>query len=177
MKNTLRTTLCAVALITTANAYALEKNIVVNATINSSVDLTMADKSPMPSSIDLNYIPGVGLATYATQVKLWSNDPNTGVSISLGNDTDLHSMMPGDSSTIPLAISLNGTNLNSGPLLAGPGGPTVTPYTLNASQLFPTGSTKDGSIPLEFMIKPTATTSPNAGQYQGVINLIIAQNT
>ncbi len=42
------------------NAMAIQKDITINASVDSQLDMTQADNTPLPSSIDMQYLPGSG---------------------------------------------------------------------------------------------------------------------
>jgi hypothetical protein len=52
------------AMTTSVSALAIQKDITVNASVDSQLDMTQADNTPLPASIDMQYLPGRGLESY-----------------------------------------------------------------------------------------------------------------
>ncbi|PRW42977.1 CS1 type fimbrial major subunit [Enterobacter roggenkampii] len=62
------------AMTTSVSALAIQKDITVNASVDSQLDMTQADNTPLPASIDMQYLPGRGLESYRLNTKVWSKE-------------------------------------------------------------------------------------------------------
>ena len=140
---------------------AAQRDITVNAEIDPTVDITLANGSPLPTTATMQYLPGKGLANYSEQVKLWSNTPDRDLLVSLVNTpslTDKNGANP-----IELNVTLNGNQLST------------TSRTLTYANIFPNG-VANGSSAMPLVISqatPAATTA--AGSYSGVVSIVVAQ--
>ncbi|WP_421081517.1 CS1 type fimbrial major subunit, partial [Serratia fonticola] len=52
---------------------AVQKDITVNANVDATIDMTQPDNTGLPSSIDMQYLPGKGLTPFNLNTKVWSN--------------------------------------------------------------------------------------------------------
>ncbi len=43
--------------------------------------MTQADNTPLPASIDMQYLPGRGLESYRLNTKVWSNSATSNVKV------------------------------------------------------------------------------------------------
>ncbi|MGX8939550.1 CS1 type fimbrial major subunit (plasmid) [Symbiopectobacterium sp. Eva_TO] len=159
--------LCAVGLAGAFAAQAYQTNITVNANVDPTIGLTLSDGTTVPSSVNMSYTPGLGMNGYKANLKLWSN-AETDMNVYLSTDpqmTDANGDNP-----IPLTVGLNGTALTTA-------APATAPKAFQYSTLFPNGIT-NGSIALPLAIKqknPSQTVV--AGQYSGVVTLVVTQAT
>lgn len=163
MKNNILVMVGAALCVTALNVSAVQRDITITADIDPTVDITMADGSPLVQSINMQYLPGKGLATNKQNVKLWSNAENKALNISLGSNPELTDVS--GQNKIPLAVSINGTALST------------TASTLQYSSIFPAGI-QNGSIvmPLSVSQKELGV-AKTAGSYSGIVSLIITQAT
>lgn len=148
------------------NAMAVQKNITINANVDPSLDMTLSDAQPLPTSVMMQYIPGNGLAPYAMQTKIWSNAYKD-VNIKLSNDVLLYDRA-GSTETVAITVSYGGTAL------------TTTDRLMKATTLFPGGaaSISQGSVEQELKFtQKTPGTEVAAGNYTGVVGLVLTQAT
>lgn len=162
MRKLINPLLAAVMLTTAAGALAAQKDITVNATIDSQIDLTQADNTPLPASIEMQYLPGVGLSSYRLNTKFWANSPTENIKVRLINGAQLHSLEGGK--TIPMTVSLGDKPLSTADV------------EFTGSELFP-GTTENGSAVLPLIISQTQKGILETGQYSGVVSLMLAQST
>ena len=140
---------------------AAQRDITVTADIDNTVDITLANGSPLPTTATMQYIPKKGLASYSEQVKLWSNATDRDLLVSLVNApslTDTNGANP-----IPLKVSLNGNALST------------TASTMTYATTFPNGI-ENGSSAMPLVIsqaQPAEITT--AGSYTGVVSLLVTQ--
>jgi len=125
--------------------------------------MTLSDGQPLPSSVDMQYTPGVGLAPTTLETKIWSNDAAKDIKASLSATPTLTNTTGTGSAT--LAVKLGGQAI------------TPTPITLSASELFPTGEVDQGSVTLPLEILPAAVAPLNSGNYTGMVSLVLTQAT
>lgn len=148
------------------NAMAVQKDITINANVDPSLDMTLSDAQPLPTSVMMQYIPGNGLAPYAMQTKIWSNAYKD-VNIKLANDVLLYDRA-GSTETVAITVSYGGTAL------------TTTDRLMKATTLFPGGATaiSQGSVEQELKFtQKTPGTQVAAGNYTGVVGLVLTQAT
>ncbi|MEG0233161.1 MAG: CS1 type fimbrial major subunit [Hafnia sp.] len=148
------------------NAMAVQKDITINANVDPSLDMTLSDAQPLPTSVLMQYIPGNGLAPYAMQTKIWSN-AYSDVSIKLANDVLLYDRA-GSSMTVPIKVSYGGLAL------------TTTSRTMAKDFLFPGGlpTISTGSIEQELKFtQATPGTEITEGNYTGVVGIVLTQST
>ena len=163
MNAVMKSVIAAIAFGVAVNAFAVEKDITVNATVDSTLDLTLSDGQPLPTSVDMKYTPGVGLASTTLETKIWSNDALKDVQASLSATPELKNTT--GTGSVPLAVKL-GTK----PI-------TPSPMTFNAADLYPTGEVDQGSVTLPLEILPAVTEPLTSGNYTGMVSLILAQTT
>lgn len=163
MKNVYKSLFCSTLLLSAVAAHADQTDITVTADIDPTVALTQADGSALPDSIKLKYRPESGLESYKTNVKFWTNSTTNPLEVQLGNAPSLTDQA--GANPIPLTVTLNGTAL------------TTAKTSLTYASLFHNGNTKGSDIlPLAIsQTSPTATVV--AGQYSGVVSIIVAQGT
>lgn len=147
------------------NAMAVQKDITINANVDPSLDMTLSDAQPLPTSVTMQYIPGNGLAPYAMQTKIWSNAYKD-VNIKLANDVLLYDRA-GSAETVGITVSYGGTAL------------TTTDRLMKASTLFPGGTTAigNGSIEQELRFSQKTPGTVPAGNYTGVVGVVLTQAT
>lgn len=147
------------------NAMAVQKDITINANVDPSLDMTLSDAQPLPTSVTMQYIPGNGLAPYAMQTKIWSNAYKD-VNIKLANDVLLYDRA-GSAETVGITVTYGGTAL------------TTTDRLMKASTLFPGGTTAigNGSIEQELRFSQKTPGTVAAGNYTGVVGVVLTQAT
>lgn len=164
MKNFVKATILSMLLASAFSSQATENNITVQATVDPTVSLTLADGSALPSTVTMQYQAGRGLVAYRNNVKLWSNDATKNLQINLGavpKLTDQNGANP-----IELAVSLNGVTLSA------------TASTFTAASLFPDGKNTNGSTSFPLVIsQKTLAPVTAAGNYSGVVNIVVTQAT
>ncbi|MGB7802317.1 CS1 type fimbrial major subunit [Buttiauxella sp.] len=158
-----KSVIAAIAFGVAVNAFAVEKDITVNATVDSTLDMTLSDGQPLPTSVDMQYTPGVGLSPTTLDTKIWSNDAGKDIKASLAST--------------PVLTNTTGTGSQTLAVKLGSQAITPAPVTLAASELFPTGEVNQGSVTLPLEILPATTSPLNSGNYTGMVSLILAQDT
>jgi hypothetical protein len=141
---------------------AVQKDITVNANVDASIDMTQPDNTALPSSINMQYLPGKGLTPFNLNTKIWSNDAKAGVNIRLVRAASLADV--NGTTTIPLTVSLGGKTLS------------LTNMLLDAATLFPAGIS-NGSDVLPLRFAQAAQTPVATGTYSGIVSLIVTQAT
>ena len=144
------------AMTTSVSALAIQKDITVNASVDSQLDMTQADNTPLPASIDMQYLPGRGLESYRLNTKVWSNSATSNVKVRLANADGAE--------TIPMTVKLGDKTLSTADV----------EYT--GTELFP-GSIENGSAVLPLTISQTTKGILKTGQYSGVVSLMLTQAT
>lgn len=164
MKNFVKATILSMLFASAFSSHASENNITVQATVDPTVSLTLADGTALPSTVTMQYQAGRGLVAYKNNVKLWSNDATKNLQINLGavpKLTDQNGANP-----IELAVSLDGVTLST------------TASTFTAASLFPGGTNTNGSTPLPLVIsQKTFAPVTTAGNYSGIVNIVVTQAT
>ncbi|WIL44521.1 CS1 type fimbrial major subunit (plasmid) [Pantoea agglomerans] len=111
----------------------------VNADVDATAGLTLADGTALLGSVSMTYSPRNGLSAYKNNVKLWTNaqfDMNVSL-VAAPQLTDISG-----ANAISLTVSLGDKKL------------TTTSTTFNYSTLFPRG-TDNGSAALPLVIQQT----------------------
>ena len=145
-----------------STAHAVDKLITVTASIDPSLDLTQADGSALPSTVAMSYNPSAGLQDYTIQTRLYKTDTTNNVTMSLSTQPVLTSLNDA-SKTIPLTVKYNGKEV------------TTTPWAASnalSKDIFTDGQSP--AMPMVISADNTNKSSWTAGEYQGVINLIVA---
>ncbi|MBA3211380.1 hypothetical protein CBZ97_007045 [Salmonella enterica] len=155
-----KTIIITLAFLFSSSALAVQKDITVNATVDSSVNITKADGTMLPAAVRMDYFPGVGLAPVNMQTKIWSNTANKAIRVSLASQPNLTSITS-SAPAIPLSVKFDNTTL------------TTTATDFAYARLFPTGTT-DGSIALPLTIEQaTRAAIPASGEYSGMVSLVL----
>lgn len=163
MKRNIKLALMASVLATAFSVNAIQKDITVTADIDPTIDVTLADGTPLPASIAMQYLPGKGLSAHTESIKFWANATDKDLSLRLVNAPALTDATGGTS--IPLSVTVNGTKL------------TTTAASLPYASTFPSGIA-NGSSALPLVIaQETPGTVANAGIYSGVVSLVVTQAT
>lgn len=144
------------------SAHAVETQITVYANVDPTLAFLQHDGSPLPDSIRLVHNPLTGLVPWSRQVRIFSNDETADVAVRLGHAPTLVSTAAGAAS-VPLSVSLNNRAL------------TVAAQDFAAADLFD-GAVPGASITMPFQIaQATATPISVAGDYEGLVNVIMVQ--
>lgn len=166
----LKKTISAMALATlfaTMGASAVEKNITVTASVDPTIDLLQSDGSALPTSVALTYSPAAkNFEVYSLDTAVHTNDSTKGVVVKLSAEPVLsNTLEPTDQ--IPMTVTWGGTELST------------TDYTFDANTLnFGAGGVEGVSSTQQLMIHAdTQGTAPSAGNYQGVVSIILTQST
>lgn len=162
MRNYIKPLLIVAAMTTSVSALAIQKDITVNANVDSQLDMTQADNTPLPASIDMQYLPGRGLESYRLNTKVWSNSATSNVKVRLVSAAQLINA-DGDQ-TVPMTGKLGEKTL------------TTTDAEFTGAELFP-GSVENGSSVLPLIISQTTKGILKTGQYSGVVSLMLTQAT
>ncbi|WP_297205931.1 CS1 type fimbrial major subunit [uncultured Pluralibacter sp.] len=150
-------------LFTAFSTLAVQKDITVTADIDSSVDVTLADGSPLPSALTMQYLPGKGLAAHKENIKFWSNTEDRALNVSLANTPSLTDANGGNA--IPLSISVNGTKLST------------TAVSLPYASTFPSGVANGSSTMPLVIAQATPGAIAASGRYTGIVSLVVTQAT
>lgn len=165
MKSVISKSLLALAMVSVmGSAMAVQKDITVTANVDAALDMTQFDNSALPKNVDMQYIPGTGLAPYQLQTKIWANDVTKDVMMQLTSDAVLVNSLGG--ATVPMTVSWGGQDLST------------TAITLNASELFPDPSTalQTGSQARTLKIAQAKQETLATGTYQGVVSIYLYQS-
>lgn len=162
MRHSIKPLLIVAAMASSFSALAIQKDITVNASVDSQLDMTQADNTPLPASIDMQYLPGRGLDSYRLNTKVWSNSATSNVKVRLVSAAQL-SNADGDQ-TVPMTVKLGDKTL------------TTTDAEFTGAELFP-GSIENGSAVLPLIISQTTKGILKTGQYSGVVSLMLTQAT
>lgn len=162
MRHSIKPLLIVAAMASSFSALAIQKDITVNASVDSQLDMTQADNTPLPASIDMQYLPGRGLDSYRMNTKVWSNSATSNVKVRLVSAAQL-SNADGDQ-TVPMTVKLGDKTL------------TTTDAEFTGAELFP-GSIENGSAVLPLIISQTTKGILKTGQYSGVVSLMLTQAT
>ncbi|UEP46742.1 cable pilus major pilin CblA [Burkholderia ambifaria] len=155
--------IAAVALMSMA-AHAAQKDITVTANVDTTVEMLSADGSALPTTMQMQYMPGTGLQSATVSAKIFTNDKAKDLQIRLAAVPSLKNLTTPGAAEIPLAVKLGGTELST------------TAATLKASEIF-TGELAQGSNALELSIaQKTAAAVTASGSYQGVVSVIVTQS-
>lgn len=164
MKSNLKIVLGASALVAAFSVSAVQRDITVTASIDPSIEVTKADGSALPASVEMQYLPGKGLQPYQEHIKFWSNTEDRALNVSLASVPSLTDSA--GENAIPLSVSVNGQAL------------TTSSTSFAYATTFPGGVTNGSSaMPLVIAQKtPGAITSPS-GTYSGIVSLVVTQAT
>lgn len=164
MKSAISKSLLALAMVSVmGSAMAVQKDITVTANVDAALDMTQVDNSALPKNVEMQYIPGNGLAPYQLQTKIWANDITKDVNIQLVSAAELVNSLGG--ATVPLTVSWGEQEL------------TTTAAPLKAATLFPNKDTalQTGSVAKSLKIAQTTQGTLATGTYQGVVSIYLYQ--
>lgn len=150
------------------SAAAASKNIDVTAQVDDEVDLVQSDGSPLPTSVQMSYSPGVGLTPYSMQVKFLSNNTTKDIAMYLSSAPKLVNLANPAQST-NLTVKYHGTALATNYAAA-----AASP--LRAVDLFPAGMPVGGGSVVQAMEISQTTRAPlSTGSYKGTVSLVVVQ--
>jgi hypothetical protein len=147
------------------SAFAVQKDITVTANVDSSIEMLSADGTPLPTTMQMQYLPGVGLQTASVNTKIFTNAPDKDLDIRLASETpSLKNQTNPGAPDIPLKVSLGDIELKA------------APTKLIAKDLF-LGDLASGSIAMPLSIAQETPAEVTSGNYQGLVSVILTQNT
>ncbi|MDH2895102.1 fimbrial protein [Rahnella variigena] len=146
------------------NAYAVQKDITVTANVDATLDMTTDTGEVLPSTMEMRYMPGVGLEPVSQMTKIFSNDAEKDVNINLAGTPQLMDTV-GTNPNIPLTVKYGDLTL------------TQAQQTMTATTLFPNGDTANGSIIQPLMVSQTTQAAVASGNYSGVVSVVLTQAT
>ncbi|HHU2064779.1 CS1 type fimbrial major subunit [Escherichia coli] len=170
----LKKTIGAMALATlfaTMGASAVEKTISVTASIDPTVDLLQSDGSALPNSVALTYSPAVNnFEAHTINTVVHTNDSDKGVIVKLSADPVLSNVL-NPTLQIPVSVNFAGKQLSS-----------TTGITIDSNNLnFTSSGVNKVSSTQKLSIHADATRvtggALTAGQYQGLVSIILTQST
>ncbi|MBO1749153.1 cable pilus major pilin CblA [Stenotrophomonas sp. SI-NJAU-1] len=146
------------------SAHAVQKDITVTANVDTSLEILSADGSPLPTTMQMQYLPGQGLQTAQVMTKIFTNDVKKDLQVRLSADPALRNTTNPGAPDVPLAVKFGNANL------------TTKAETLSAAEIF-SGDIKNGSnaLPLSVAQKQAGALT-EAGSYQGVVSVILTQS-
>lgn len=156
----------AAAALMSMSAFAVQKDITVTANIDSTLEMLSADGSALPTTMQMQYLPGVGLQAASVNTKIFANDISSDIEVRLISDApSLKNLTNPGAAEIPLKVSLGELPL------------TTQPQKFITRNLFPSGNVADGSIALPLSIEQeTVAPVTAAGNYQGLVSVILTQS-
>ncbi|ENE27183.1 CFA/I fimbrial subunit B [Escherichia coli P0302293.10] len=165
----LKKTIGAIALATlfaTMGASAVEKTINVTARVDPTVDLLQSDGSALPNSVALTYSPAVGgFEVHTINTVVHTNEPTKGVFVKLSAEPVLSNVL-NPTQQIPVSVNFAGEKLTTA-------GITIASNKLN----FASSGVDKVSSTQKLSIHADATGGLTAGQYQGLVSIILTQST
>lgn len=162
MRKFIKPLMIAAALAASFSTVAVQKDITVNANVDAELDMTQADNTPLPASVDMQYLPGQGLQPYKLNTKIWSNDIAKDVQVRLVSAAQLAN--EAGTRQVPLTVVLGDKTLST------------TDTTYAAADLFP-GTLENGSQVLPLIFSQTTKGVLETGKYSGVVSLLLLQKT
>lgn len=160
--------LALTALFASMGASAVEKTITVTASVDPTLDLLQSNGDALPTSVALEYSPAEKkFKRYTLNTAVHTNADDKGVVVKLGAEAKLTNIMD-SSDNIPMDVSWAGQTLST------------TDTTVAADKLnFGSTGVEGVSASQELVIhaKPDANKVPTAGNYQGVVTIILTQST
>lgn len=162
MRTFIKPLLATVVIASSFNVLAVQKDITVNATVDAQLDVTQADNTPLPNSIDMQYMPGRGLESYSINTKVWSNSDTNNVKVRIASEAKLSDA--DGMQNVPLTVKFGGKTL------------TTADTEFTVAELFPAGG-ESGSAVMPLIISQTTKGVLQTGQYSGVVSLLLTQST
>ena len=153
----------AAAALMAMSAHAVEKNITVTANVDATLELASADGSALPTTMQMQYLPGVGLQPAVVNTKIFTNDKANNVEVRLASSPSLTNQTNPSADPAPLTVKLGDETLGT------------TVKTLQANAIFPS-DVKDGSIVLPLSIAQSTVKVLETGSYQGLVSLVLTHS-
>lgn len=153
----------AAAALMAMSTHAVEKNITVTANVDATLELLSADGSALPTTMQMQYLPGVGLQPAVVSTKIFTNDKAKNVEVRLASSPSLTNQTNPSADAAPLTVKLGDETL------------ATTVKTLQAAEIF-LGDVKDGSIVLPLSIAQSTPGVLLTGSYQGLVSLVLTQS-
>jgi hypothetical protein len=154
------------ALVASMGASAVEKSITVTASVDPTLDLVQSNGDALPTSVALEYSPAAEkFKRYTLNTAVHTNDESKGIVVKLAESAKLTNILD-SSDTIPMSVTWAGKTLSTSDT-------SVTANTLN----FGSTGIKGVSASQELVIDAQPTSAPNAGNYQGVVTIVLTQST
>lgn len=157
--------IAAVALMSISmSAHAVQKDITVTANVDTTLEILSADGSALPTTMQMQYLPGQGLQAAEVMTKIFTNDVKKDLQIRLSMAPTLRNITNPGADEVPLAVKLGSTDV------------TTQAETLKAADIF-TGDIKSGSnaMPLSIAQKDAGVLAAS-GSYRGVVSVILTQS-
>lgn len=153
-------------LLSSASVMAFESQITVNADIDPDYGMLTAEGTPLPESIDMNYLPSEGLKPWQHNVTFYTNIDKTNMVLSLKDDAVITD--PVSMNSINLNVSVNGQTI------------TKSGTSFDWGTVFPKGIGRGATLPMT--ISQDTSKSPvsnikSAGKYSGTVTLVITKGT
>ncbi|RKT99881.1 Cro/Cl family transcriptional regulator [Burkholderia sp. Nafp2/4-1b] len=154
----------AAAALMSMSAYAVQKDITVTANVDTTLEMLSADGSSLPTTMQMQYLPGTGLQAAVVNAKIFTNDKAKDLQIRLAADASLKNQTSPGAAEIPLTVKLGDTELST------------TAKTVKTADLF-LGELAQGSnvLPLSIGQKTVAAVTAS-GSYQGLVSVILTQS-
>lgn len=153
----------AAAALMAMSAHAVQKDITVTATVDATLEMLSADGSALPTTMQMQYMPGVGLQPAVVNTKIFTNNKANDVQIRLASSPSLTNQTNPGANPAPLTVKLGDETLGT------------TVKTLQANAIFP-GDVTDGSIVLPLSIAQSSPQTLDTGSYQGLVSLVLTQS-
>ncbi|KWA15162.1 Cro/Cl family transcriptional regulator [Burkholderia territorii] len=154
----------AAAALMSMSAHAVQKDITVTANVDTTLEMLSADGSALPTTMQMQYLPGSGLQPAVVNTKIFTNDKAKDLQIRLAAAPSMKNQTNPGADEIPLSVKLGETEL------------TTTAATLKTAELFP-GELAQGSNVLPLSIgQKTVEPVTASGNYQGLVSVIVTQS-
>jgi len=154
----------ATAALMSMSAHAVQKDITVTANVDTTLEILSADGSALPTTMQMQYLPGSGLQAAVVNTKIFTNDKAKDLQIRLASAPSLKNQTSPGATEIPLTVSLGDTALST------------TAATLKTAEIFP-GELAQGSNVLPLTIgQKTVEAITASGSYQGLVSVILTQS-
>ncbi|KVS70078.1 CS1 type fimbrial major subunit [Burkholderia cepacia] len=167
--NIFKITLLSVAALASMSVMAVQKDITVVADVDTTLEMLRPDGSALPQTVNLDYVPGVGLREVSVPTKIFTNAINKGVNIRLVNSPVLAAST--GSGSIPLTVKYNSVVLGTTNTLFAPDRLGLVQGGTGAGAANQYG----GSNTLPLAIGPTTRGVLAQGRYQGVVSIVLTQ--
>ncbi|WP_045449952.1 CS1 type fimbrial major subunit [Citrobacter sp. S-77] len=156
------------ALFASMGASAVEKTITVTASVDPTLDLLQSNGDALPTSVALEYSPAEKkFKRYTLNTAVHTNAADKGVVVRLAGEAKLTNVMD-SSDNIPIDVSWAGQTLSTSDT-------TVAADDLDFGATGVSGVS--ASQELVIHAKVDSNKLPNAGNYQGVVTIVLTQST